>query len=138
VPTFPNKVLFDSHEVDLALRERLNEPDFIHELCDFDHIVHIERLKIENELLKQGLSYEKARNAVLSGELSKFKELARRVLLSSKHKNTWDSQHEAFVRLIGGLLGMKSKDDIGIQTYADHELPRKLLDRVYFGKRCMK
>jgi len=136
VPTLPDEVLFGGHEVDSALQERLSEPGFVHELCDFAHVGQIERLKIENELLKQALSYEKTRNAILSGEISSLKQLALRVLLGNKHRNAWDSRHEAFVRLIGGLIGLKSKDDIETLDHAGHKLPRKPLDRAYFGKRC--
>lgn len=105
------------------------------EFCDFpDHFRRIEKLNIENELLKEQLSYEKSKNAMLTGELSTFKELARRVLYGDRHEKSWDSRHEAFIGLVGGLLGFKSKNDMEDQDYEGHNIPRKSLGRQYLGK----
>jgi len=139
VQPLPDEVLLDSQTVDSLLEDRFEDSDFVHEVCEFpDHFRQIERLKIENEQLKQQVSYEKAKNSILAGEISTFRELARRVLYGDKDEESWDSRHEAFIRLVGGLLGVKSKEDLEVQNYQGHRIPRKRLDRLYLGRRKKK
>lgn len=126
----------DRKKVESLLEDKLEDPEFYQEICEFpDHAGQIERLKIENELLKEQISFEKAKNAILHGEVSTFKELARRVLHSDKTEKTWDSRQEAFVRLVGGLLGVKSKDELQDENYHGHDIPREPLESLYLGRR---
>ena len=106
-------MLIPQDEVASRLKEQLEHPHFAQEYCEQwpDHVEQIQRLIIENELLKQQLSYEKAKNARLAGELSRFKELARRVLYGDKHPSSWDNRREGLVRLVGGLLGLTLKEE---------------------------
>lgn len=81
------------------------DEDLTIEICEFpEHQEINEWLTAENDILKKQLSHEKAKNAALAGELSKFKALANRVLIGDKTENSWDSAHDAFVRLVGELL----------------------------------
>lgn len=121
--TLPDEVLLDRQKVESLLEDRLEDPSVAHEVCEVPHHGRlIERLKVENELLKGQVSHEKAKNAIFHGELSTFRELARRVMHGDKCEDSWDSRKEAFVRLVGGLLGMKSKDEVEDVNYPGHDI----------------
>jgi len=132
VPILPDEVLLDKQKVESLTDDKFEALGFKHELCEFpDHARQIERLKVENELLKNQISYEKAKNAIIHGELSAFKALAHRVLHGDKSEKSWDSRQEAFVRLVRGLLGLKNKDELEDENYPGHDIPRESLELLY-------
>lgn len=136
MPTLPNDVLLDRQKVESLTEDRLKEQGFTHEICEFpDHVRQIERLKVEKEFLKGQISYEKAKNAIIHGEFSTFRELARRVLDGDKSEKSWDSRQEAFVRQVGGLLGLKSKDELEDENYPGHDIAQEPLELLYWRKR---
>lgn len=110
VPLLPDHLLFSEDEVQKLVAER--DETLRIELCEFpEHQKINEWLKAENDVLKQQLSYEKAKSAAIAGELSRFKALAGRVLDGDKIEDGWNSAHKAFVGLIGGLLGWRDEQE---------------------------
>ena len=121
--------------MDLLTQGRPEDEGFVHEACgDATHDWQIERLKVENQCLKEKISHEKAKNAILHGELSKYKELARRVLHGDSHRRTWNSRQEAFVRLVSGLLGLQSERELNHENYQGHDIPHPPLSVLYLGE----
>lgn len=101
-------LLFDRRKVEELVADR--QKGLVVVVCDFpEHQRDNERLKAESDVLKQRLSSEKARNSLLSGELSKSRDLAERITegLESEQDNLDDS----LVKLIGGLLRWREEPD---------------------------
>ena len=65
----------------------------------------------EVDVLMRKLNFEKAKNASLAGELARFQGLASRVLHGSGPQGSWDSQHDAFIQLIGELLRWRKEEE---------------------------
>ena len=67
----------DEEEILSLAKERLQDPDFIVEVCEFpDHQNDIEFYRAESELLKRNLLHEKTKNADLARRLALARGLA--------------------------------------------------------------